>query len=88
MAVLLSLRGTLAVTSLSSLPVYLLAYFVSHVPLNAWFGIYVAFALYAHILWHSVGALVFAIVSNVDILADPTSSSTSPGMAAGDKICE
>ena len=87
MGVLFSLRGTLAVSSLSSLPVFLLAYFVSHVPLDAWLGIYVAFALWAHFLWHSVGALVYAIVSNVDALADPTASSTSPGMAVGDELC-
>ena len=84
---LLSLRGTLAVTSLSSLPVFLLAYFVSHVPLDAWLGIYVAFALCAHFLWYSVGALVYAIIPNVDALADPTTSSTSPGMAVGDELC-
>ena len=82
-----SLRGTLAVTSLSTLPVSLLAYFTSHIPLDVWLGIYVAFALYAHFLWHSVGALVYVIVSNVHALADPTSSSTKPGMAAGDEIC-
>jgi hypothetical protein len=66
MGMLFSLRGTLAITSLSSLPVFLLAYFVSHVPLDAWLGIYVSFALCAHFLWHTVGALVYPIVSNVD----------------------
>ena len=87
LGVLFSLRGTLAVTSLSSLPVFLLSYFVSHVPLDAWLGIYVTFALCAHFLWHSVGTLVYAIVSNVDALADPTSSSTCPGLAVGDETC-
>lgn len=53
MGMLFSLRGTLAITSLSSLPVFLLAYFVSHVPLDAWLGIYVSFALCAHFLWHT-----------------------------------
>ena len=58
MGVLFSLRGALAITSLSSLPVFLLAHFVSHVPLDAWLGIYVAFAICAQFLWHSVGAPV------------------------------
>jgi len=53
MGVLSSLRGTLAITSLSSSPVFLLAHLVSHVPLDAWLGIYVAFALCVHFLWHS-----------------------------------
>ncbi|KAH9068043.1 hypothetical protein EDB83DRAFT_675603 [Lactarius deliciosus] len=43
MGVLFSLRGTLAITSLSSLPVFLLAHFISHVPLDAWLGVYVGF---------------------------------------------
>ncbi|KAN0127279.1 hypothetical protein V8E53_014883 [Lactarius tabidus] len=53
MGVLFSLRGTLAITSLSSLPVFLLAHFFSHVPLDAWLGIYIGFALFALFLWHS-----------------------------------
>lgn len=52
MGVLFSLRGTLAITSLSSLPVFLLARFVSHVPLDAWFGVYVGVTVCAHFFWH------------------------------------
>jgi len=52
MGVLFSLRGTLMITSLSSLPVFLLAHFVSHVPLDAWLGVYVGFTVCAHLLWH------------------------------------
>jgi hypothetical protein len=66
MGVLFSLRGTLAITSLSSLPVFLLAHFFSHVPLDAWLGIYIGFALFALFLWHSVGALAYAVAFNVD----------------------
>ncbi|KAH9034191.1 hypothetical protein EDB85DRAFT_1020965 [Lactarius pseudohatsudake] len=44
MGVLFSLRGALAITSLSSLPVFLLAHFISHVPLDAWLGVYVGFS--------------------------------------------
>ena len=63
LGVLFSLRGTLAITSLSSLPVFILAHFVSSVPLDAWLGIYVGFALCSHFLWHSVSSLVYAIPS-------------------------
>ncbi|KAF8260069.1 hypothetical protein EI94DRAFT_1689981 [Lactarius quietus] len=52
MGVLFSLHGALTITSLSSLPVFLLAHFVSHVPVDAWLGIYVGVALCAHFLWH------------------------------------
>ncbi|KAI9435757.1 hypothetical protein H4582DRAFT_1968557 [Lactarius indigo] len=52
MGILFSLRGTLAITSLSSLPVFLLAHFVSHVPVDAWLGVYVGFTICAQFLWH------------------------------------
>jgi len=52
MGVLFSLRGALLITSLSSLPVFLLAHVVSHVPLDAWLGVYVGFTVCAHSLWH------------------------------------
>jgi hypothetical protein len=90
MGVLASLRGILAISSLSSLPVFLLAHFVSHVPLDAWLGIYVAFAVCAHFLWHSVGVPLYATASNVDgrdLLLDPTSTSSSLGMAMGNALC-
>ncbi|KAH9034544.1 hypothetical protein EDB84DRAFT_1486843, partial [Lactarius hengduanensis] len=58
MGVIFSLRGALAITSLSSLPVFLLAHFISHVPLDAWLGVYVGFSVCAHFLWHWVGPLV------------------------------
>jgi hypothetical protein len=67
--VLFSLRGTLAITSLSSLPVFLLAHVVSHVPLDAWLGVYVGFTVCVHFLWHWVGALVWVIACNVDLLS-------------------
>ena len=63
MGVLFSLRGTLAITSLSSLPVFILTHFVSHVPLDAWLGIYVGFSLCAHFLWHSVSTVAYSIAS-------------------------
>ena len=61
--VLFSFRGTLAVTSLSSLPVFLLANYVSQVPPDAWLGVYVAFTLCAHFLSYWVGVLVSVIAS-------------------------
>ncbi|KAH9068041.1 hypothetical protein EDB83DRAFT_675496 [Lactarius deliciosus] len=52
--VLFCLRGTLAITSLGSLPVFLLSHFVSHVPLDVWLGVYIGFTECAHFLWHWV----------------------------------
>ncbi|KAH9001843.1 hypothetical protein EDB86DRAFT_404606 [Lactarius hatsudake] len=65
MGVLFSLRGTLAITSLSSLPVFLLAHFISHVPLDTWLGVYVGFSVCAHFLWHWVGSLTRRIRGRV-----------------------
>ena len=62
MGVLFSLHGTLVITSLSSLPVFLLAHYVSHVPLDAWLGVYAGFAVCAHFFWHWVCTLICVIL--------------------------
>ena len=67
MGVLFSLRGTLVITSLSSLPVFLLAHVVPRIPLDAWLGVYVGFTVCVHFLWHWVGTLVWIITCNVDL---------------------
>ena len=60
---LFSLRDTLSIAVLSSLLAFIAAHFALHVPLNAWLGIYVGFAVCAHFLWHWVVPLVYEIAS-------------------------
>ncbi|KAI0298129.1 hypothetical protein B0F90DRAFT_830869 [Multifurca ochricompacta] len=49
--VIFALHGTLTVTSLSSLPFFLLAYLVPRVSLNVWSVVYVCFAICVQFFW-------------------------------------
>ncbi|KAI9459827.1 hypothetical protein F5148DRAFT_274400 [Russula earlei] len=52
--VLFALQGTLTITSLSCLPVFILAYFIPRVPLDIWLVIYVCFMACVHYAWRRV----------------------------------
>jgi hypothetical protein len=64
--VLFALNGTLTITALSSLPVFLLAHFVSQVSLDTWMAVYVALTACVHFFWLRVSILVHATASKVD----------------------
>jgi hypothetical protein len=64
--VLFSLPGTLTITALSSLPVFLLGHFVSHVSLEVWLVVYILFTACIHFFWLGVGLMVHAIASKLD----------------------
>jgi hypothetical protein len=49
LGVFFAIRGSLAITSLSSVPVFLLAYFLPGVSLDLWLGIYVMFTFCVHL---------------------------------------
>jgi hypothetical protein len=63
---LFALHGTLTITALCTLPVFLLGHFVSHVSLDIWLVVYVLFTACVHSFWLGVGLMVHAITSNVD----------------------
>jgi len=53
LGVLFAIRGSLAITSLSSIPVFLFSYFLPGVRVSRdlWLGIYVAFTICVHFTW-------------------------------------
>ncbi|KAF8460710.1 hypothetical protein DFH94DRAFT_123393 [Russula ochroleuca] len=57
--VLFAIQGTLAITSLSSVPVFLLARFIPGVSLDLWLGVYVLFTVCVHLAWLRVSLIVY-----------------------------
>lgn len=51
LGVLFSLQGTLAITSLCSIPVFLFAHFIPRIALDIWLVVYICFTLGAHYSW-------------------------------------
>jgi len=51
LGVLFTLQGTLAISSLSSIPIFLLAHFVPRVTLEIWLLVYICFTLCVHFFW-------------------------------------
>jgi hypothetical protein len=49
--VLLALHGTLTITPLSSIPVVLLAHFVSLISLDVWLVVYIGLTTCVHLVW-------------------------------------
>ena len=65
---LFALQGTLAITSLCSIPVFLLAHFIPRIVLDIWLVVYVCFTLGAHYSLMKVSLLVRLVPFKVDTL--------------------
>ena len=64
--VLFALHGTLTITALSSLPVFLLAHFVSHVSREVWLAVYICLTSCVHFFWLRVSLMMHAIALKID----------------------
>jgi hypothetical protein len=62
LGVLFAIRGSLVITSLSSVPVFLFAYLLQGVPRDLWLGIYVMFTICVHLTWLRVSLFVPCVV--------------------------
>lgn len=51
LGVLFAIQGSLTITSLSSVPIFLLVYFLPGVSRDLWLGIYVMFTICVHLIW-------------------------------------
>ena len=68
--VLFAIQGTLVVTSLSSVPIFLLAHFLPRISLDLWLGVYVLFTVCVHLAWSRVSLIVNVIASRFDGLTN------------------
>ena len=55
---LFALGGTFTITSLSSIPIFIVAHFVPRVHLNIWLLIYICFMGSVHCVWMLVNVIV------------------------------
>ena len=67
--ILFALHETFSITSLSSNPVFLLAYFSPRISLDICLAVYICFTLFVHFSWMRVG-LVIHLVSEGDPFTD------------------
>lgn len=68
LGVLFSLQGTLAITSLCSIPVFLFSRFIPRIALDIWLVVYICFTLGAHYSWMKVSLIVHLVPFKVDAL--------------------
>jgi hypothetical protein len=61
LGVLFALQGTLTITSLCSVPFFLLAHFIPHVSLDIWLVAYTWFTLCVHYFWMRVSVIVHLV---------------------------
>ncbi|KAH9956701.1 hypothetical protein BC827DRAFT_1229584 [Russula dissimulans] len=59
--VLFALGGTLTITSLSSIPIFIIAHFVPRFHLNIWLLVYVCFMCFVHIVRMLVNAITLRV---------------------------
>jgi len=70
LGVLFTLHGTLTISSLSSIPLFLLAHLVPRVTLEIWLLVYICFTLCVHFSWLRVSLIIHLVTFEADVLTD------------------
>ena len=68
LGVLFALQGTLVITSLCSIPVFVLAHVIPRVSLDIWLVAYICFTLCVHYSWMRVSLIVRLVSFEVNAL--------------------